>query len=444
MIPLIIKTIVLVFGIIGCFRPIILLYLFFILPVAVYAPTMHGHLELFKLLSIGSINIYCHDYLLILIVILLVIGVFNDPQYSKNVINSPLSKFVLLLFFWNIMIGVLSLCKGFPVESVLRILSVRSLMFIVLFVPLIPDIQLKKDTFIKASLIIGFVLLCFAFVRYTFTYDVIKTSSGTLRSLDAISVVIFMFSTCYILFMSNLSQKSPMLAILIASIFGIGIVLAGHRSGLLVLFVAMGIFIFSYRFNLLTSVSLVFLATAVFLFSILIIPSLRITAGQSFFGDSFIRFNDTFKLENKTTEGRLSIWRESYDVFKEKPLLGLGMFPRFSVYIRDHAVHSRIDSQKVYLHRAPHNLFVNKIIYEGLSGFLLLIFFIITIFYQFKREYFKNQNYAIFLKSYIIVFFMFSFFNASYTDPAGRIYLFTVLGLLNTVVVNYKYNNFKS
>ena len=90
----------------------------------------------------------------------------------------------------------------------------------------------------------------------------------------------------------------------------------------------------------------------------------------------------------------------------------------------------------VALERSPHTFIAEILIYEGLLGLSVLFFLIISTMFSLRKQFFHDLSYRMFLASYIFIFFVYSFFNTTYGNPFGRIYFFSILGMLNSVVVH--------
>jgi O-antigen ligase len=163
----------------------------------------------------------------------------------------------------------------------------------------------------------------------------------------------------------------------------------------------------------------------------------NITAGSSFFGDVAVRVGDTFNMENKTTQGRLTRWEDSIEILQSNPILGLGRFPIYTAHISE-------DRGNLYLlnlsetERGAHNAFVNKLLHEGLAGVLILCVFIVLILKSFKSMPLSERTYLAFLRVFILSFILFCLFNTSFESVSGRMFFIFSLGLLNVEIIrNY-------
>jgi len=405
----ILSAIFLPLGILCLFRPIFLLYLFAILPVLRFLPATS-----LTILSFGSINIYVYDYLILIMALLLIYYLLFKRQPGNRLFASPITKVIVLVFIWDIFIGILSFLKGFNLANVLRYLSMDSVMFIAILIPQIEDINIKKERFFKFGIIIGVVFTFFGIWRYFVSYAIEATSSGTARTLLGNDVVIILFPICYILFYSDFFRKHKMLSLGTISLLSIGINFAGHRSGWLALIfvLIMWYFYSEYKMKIswIPSVGIALLLTF-----ILILPTHRIIPGRSMVGDFVVRISDTINLEDENTQERLAKWKYSFEIFKKRPLLGLGRYPVQTL--------------------STDNIFARKLLHQGILGLTVLVILFYVIFKQFKNSSFKNHRYKRFLRVYILAFILFSTFNTSFSDPLSRVFFFFSLGFLNTEIV---------
>lgn len=97
-------------------------------------------------------------------------------------------------------------------------------------------------------------------------------------------------------------------------------------------------------------------------------------------------------------DDRLTLWKMSYQLFLEKPLLGYGSGNWLYEYMRfDFCNLSKVNySTKYFIH--PHNMFIEKLVENGILGFLLsAVFFIVYPFWcllqKLKNKTFNNYDY---------------------------------------------------
>lgn len=414
-------------GIFCFFRPVLLLYIFATLPVLRFIPTTSP-----MSLKFGSINIMAPDYLILIMVCLLLYYFLFKRQPEVRLFTSPITKVIVAVFIWDIFIGILSYLKGFHLENVLRHLASESIMFIAILMPQIEDIDIKKERFFTFGIIIGIVFTFFAIWRYFVSHEFETTSSGTLRTLLGNDVVILLFAICYILFYSDYFRKHKMLSVCGVSLLCIGISFTGHRSGWIAFFFVLVMWYF-YNKNKMKTWWIPVWGFALLLTFLLTLPTFSLVPGQSMVGDMGIRFRDTFDLENRTTQERLSKWKYSFEINKEHPLLGLGRFSVQTLAIDGSNPH--LLKRFPELNRSVHNIFVDKLLHEGLLGLAVIIIFFYVILKQFKKSLFINHRYKQFLKVYILAFILFSMFNTSFTSPLERVFIFFALGFLNVEII---------
>ena len=419
-------------GLVCLVRPFLILYLFATLMVVQFAPT--ADFDNTPLLKIGSMNIFANDYLTIIMFLLLMTIVVKNLLYKRNLfhnlIDDQVNKLVFALFGWSIIIGFLSYSKGFALQNVLRHISSESLMFIAVLIPTISEVDAKKERFFKYTIALGLLLVGFALWKYLISHDIEITSSGTARTLLGNSVVIFMLPICYILFYSRLFQQRKLPSCAIIAMLAIGITLAGHRSGLITLAFVILLYFLANDFDLLKYLWVPTSCMAVLVLIVMIAPLLNLSPGQTILGDMVLRAGDTFNLDNKTTAERLSKWDYSLEIVKQRPLLGLGRFPVHTDSIADDS-NLKLKSSFADFNKATHNMFAEQLANTGLVGVTVLGIFILLVLRQFSGLSLSNPRYAAFLKSYVLAFLVFCQFNTSFSDPLGKIFLFTVLGFIN-------------
>lgn len=434
MLSIIIISIVFVGGIISLFRPILLIYLFASLPVLQISFLSSEDAAELRMVRVGSINLYATDFLLIILLIILIflliqISVFKIQNFS-TLIAGPINKIILILFTWEVIIGFFSYQKGFHAQNILRQLTHEALMFLSVFIPQLKDIDIKKEQFYNFISISGVILVFSALWRYFVTHEVRLTSSGTLRAISGNAVIIILVPICYFLFYRIQMYGRNCLASVIVALMTIGIFLAGHRSGFIALFFVFCIWYFKSEHRKINFMFVPLWTGALGILFIFMIFTIHISPGKSFLGDTALRFKDTFDLENNTTVDRLDIWQYSLAVAKEKPLMGVASFPVYLRLKRDEG--QSLPPSQTKLNLPPHNLFVDKLIHEGIIGVGLIAALLYLIFKQIRFVSISNKYYADFFTAYLLAHLLFSCFNTSFSDFTGRTYFFIILGFLNS------------
>lgn len=438
----IITVIFIILGAISLFRPYLLLFLLSTLPVLTFLPTLSQKQGEFEIVRLGSVSIYAFDYLIfisaIIIVTFILKNYINKTNSTKIIFSSPITISVILLFFWNLFMGLLSYQKGYKLQNVLRWVSIEAFMIIVIITPFIKNINIKKHQFFNYTILLGVTLSIFAIIRYTITDQLEITSSGTVRTLLGNTVVLFILPLCYVLFYSSYWHKHKISSLCIVFLLFIGIHFTGHRSGYIVFLFILMMYILTLVVNNIKYFWIPFLCAALFFFLILIGLYVDSGPGKSPISDMFLRASDTLNLENETTLDRLAKWKISYKIMREKPILGLARLPVFTdtVYEYNQSHLKSFDE----LDRAPHNIFFNKMIHEGLLGTTILIIFFFVIFKQFAKIISTERSYAKFSKYYLLAFLIFSFFNTPFSDSQGKIYFFIFLAFLNSEILKESLN----
>ena len=428
----IIISLVLIGGIISIFRPILLIYLFAALPVAVMVSFgSEEYAAELKVIRVGPINLYATDYLLLILLILLVFEAIkiSKTQTFSAFIAGPINKIIFIMFAWEVIIGILSYQKGFKMQNILRQLSTEALMFLSIFIPQIKNIDFQKEYFLKFISIACMILVFSGLWRYFISHEVTLTSSGTSRAISGSAIIILIIPICYILFYINYLYERNFFSYTIVVFMIIGVFLAGHRSGFIVLFFIYYLWYFKSEHPKIDYMFIPLWAGAFFVLALFILSTTHIVAGKSFLGDVALRFKDTFNLENQTTTHRLDMWEYSLDVVREKPLIGVGSFPFYLILSTNEG--ESLPTSQTELDIPPHNLFVDKLIHEGIIGLGLVIILFYIVYKQIRFISITNRAYGNFFMVYIFAFLLFSCFNTTFSNYLGKTYLFTILGFLN-------------
>lgn len=430
MIDIILDILILV-GIAGLFRPILLIFLFAALPVVEAIPTIDMAQNQFKILTLGTLDLYYVDFLILMMAITLGVYLFKRIVSKEPIelLTDNIAKAVFAIFIWEAFIGILSYSKGFALQNILRQLANEAIGFVAIVV-LLAGSGKKRDVFFKALLLNGLVLVAFAAVRYFVTNEVELTSSGTIRTIHGKSVLVLLLPICYLLYHKRKIFNSSALTIICLLILVSGIGFAGHRSGWIALLFVLSGYVAVNRRRMMAYLWAPMLCLCVVLTVVLILPPSKVSGGKSLVSDSVLRIYDTFDPKNATTQERVSKWMQSLEVLAEKPLLGLGRYPVYTQFIDE----SNLKLEKFdELNLATHNLFMTKIIHEGLLGFLVLAGFFFYVFRKTKLTDSSNTHYR-FLRYYLYAFVIFSLFNETFSEPSIKGYFFFALGFLNATV----------
>lgn len=424
-------------GLASLFRPVLLLYLFAIFPILHYIPTISEKERELKLFKVGSVNIFLIDYLTILLAILIFIALINNLLNKKKLTGklflSPITKIIVFYFFWEIIICVMSYMKGYHLQNVLRGLSREAILFIALFIPLLDERDIWHEKFLKHAVVIGGVLVCFGLIRHGITNEHELTSSFTFRTLKESAVPVLILPICYILFQNKYWRSHGWMSLMVIIFMAIGIGLAGHRSGWVAFLFVIGVYFLSAEFDITRFLWVPLFSVSLVLLVLLIMPSQNQRAGSSFIGDLIVRIGDTFDTQNSTTQERLDKWKFSIEVMKENPLIGFGRLPVHTKFI-DKDENSDLLFKFSELNRPAHNLFAKKLLHEGILGIIILSAFIIVVVSQVRLV--EDRRYGLFIKTYILTFFLYSMFNTAFTKTDERIYLVIILGFLNARLLN--------
>ena len=428
----VIKILFLILGVISLFRPIVIIYTFATFTIVSSIPTIPYEINL-QLMEIGTVNIFVYDYLIAITFILLVkLAVFYDGKNNLkliDLINITSVRATLLFLLWNIFIGFLSYQKGFRLQNVLRHLSYQFIITLCILIPQIIKDNKSKTKFFVYCIFIGCTLVLFAIIRYL-THEVNITSSGTIRVLASNNNTILLFSICYLLFGSQLKQNNLIMMMCIVLFISIGIFLSGYRSGFLVLSCILAYFFIRESLYRSDYVWIPLFCIAGIFFIILSLQIGIISINHSnFLSETIKRSKDTFDLQNKTTQDRLMKWEKAIKIVKINPLLGLGRYPFNHSHVdSENSAQVRIFSE---LKGSEHNMFIQKLVHEGIMGICMLMLFLFFIFKDSLKAVAESSKDSIFLTLYLASFILYSMFNTVFDNPNGRIFFFISIGFLN-------------
>lgn len=417
-------------GLVAVFRPEWLLYLFLIAIILTFVPHAIADFDVLEIFRFGSIHLYLQDYLMLMLMLVFLKSCFQRSKEFFSVLETPVSKAVVILFLWEVFIGFLSFSKGFTLANVLRRLSVESLMFIAILVPLVDLKKEDRKRLFRFAILMGGILILLGLLKYAVFHEVEITSSGTKRSLTGKAVPTLLFSLCYILFYRGAWRRRPLLSGLFILLIMVGITFAGHRSGWIVFLFVLSMW-FLHSPDKISFAWIPMWAVAMGLMMIIGFYSLNVRAG-TFYGDLFVRISDTFNAENRSTKSRVETLHMAVDVLKENPALGLGRYPLYS-YSADRE--NLVSAFRVVLAHPSHNIIASRVINEGLAGLSMLLIFFYVIFKQFKgASAFREVEYGNFLKVFLMAFILYAMFNTTFDNVNGKILFFTTVGLLNHAI----------
>lgn len=124
------------------------------------------------------------------------------------------------------------------------------------------------------------------------------------------------------------------------------------------------------------------------------------------------RFLSSFDIYEGSNQGRVKIWREAYDVFRDNPVLGVGL-GAYSFEVKPSADYR----EPIY----AHNLYLELLAETGLPGFLLWMGIICFSLYYAVRIFFlvdkKRAAYALALLTSLVWFSVHSFFEMPIYSP---------------------------
>jgi len=170
------------------------------------------------------------------------------------------------------------------------------------------------------------------------------------------------------------------------------------------------------------------------------ITSLIVSSIALFYVVSFLRTNPQdylfimdplYGVKSSGGDDRLTMWKISYQLFLEKPLLGYGSGSWLYEYMRyDYCTFSKVNYSQHYKIQT-HNLFIEKLAENGLPGFLLsVVFFILYPFWclvqKLKSKTFNDFDYLWFtgVLCYAINAMLYSTLQIGWGNFKGQVFLY--------------------
>lgn len=257
-----------------------------------------------------------------------------------------------------------------------------------------------------------------------------ETSSGTVRRMRGEVVLIVQLALIYFLFSQT---TKPIARYAALGITAMAVALIGHRSGFLSLAVPFFLYlIYIARSGALTRTLIVMTPVAA-LGGIILLGV--VTSGKfESVTNVMTRAEDTFNMDNETSEGRLFKWQWALHSTWENPLGGtkLNLLPNWYGNYASQANYgflSIADAHQRYLYLQgkadpwpPHNMFINMVSKNGFIALLLFMLFFLAILRKMAIDSSMRER---FLKlSAILATFIFLFFNNHHSyDAATQLFL---------------------
>ena len=368
-------------------------------------------------ISIGSINIYLKDVLVLLYCISLFLAFFTSIIIKKAPLFKISSKsiFLLCLVFSYIGLMVIYMISGYfqgvPLDSCIRrFLNNSYCLFF--FMPLL-FLQDKRQL---KHLIVFIILLSIVFPfwqLYVFFAEGIysHTSSGTLRLQGSTAATLL---TCAILAILIWMRGYKQYLLVCFPI--ISIIFIAHRSVYIALFIALLLSFFWIK-----QLGKLFLFSYVTIgLLVLSMVAIEIFWGHSFLSDFTHRGAETFSTTNPTTLARFHAIKDNLYVFAKKPIWGIGFnYEVLSIiFHKSSVVFPNIDFTLTETDvLQPHNFFLRHLSHTGIIGTSIITMIIISVLRRCKdlisREG-TDRNVGIFLFSYITYFIIVSLMNTTF------------------------------
>jgi O-antigen ligase len=369
-------------------------------------------------LSVGPVNIYLSDGVLVVWGLVLIVSIFNHLLRRKNInelIPSGLSPvwIILLYLFMHMTFMVLAYINGVALDAIVRRFIVYS-GCIFFFFPLC----FSKEKVGYRRLLLFLIVIVLVYPIYQiYAYLVIGhyglTSSGTAR-LDGSGGTYTIAAALFAILIWKRGPSKYVLSILPI----LSLILIGHRSGLVALIIGLTM-LFILRKEFVKGAAYLYGLT---LSLLLFLVGLDYFLGTQFLYEGTTRAGDTFNAADKNVVGRAYAIVGNFQVFLSKPILGIG-----------YNYEDLAKSFNVSIH--PHNFIMRFLSHTGLVGTTLIISFIVLI-YKKAWAVFKYsssmKDFGIFVLCSITFFLIFSLMNTTFFTTGASLFWF-LSGLIVTV-----------
>lgn len=344
-------------------------------------------------------------------------------ETSKKIIVIFIAFFIL-----QVIVQIFNYIKWSRIEikDIANIFSCLANIYI--FVYLCSKFEITKEEFIdfmKKIVIIGIISCIYNvianwndiinIVNIKESYDVSISSFFPNRNQYAIFMLICIIANLYII-ANKVSKKYIAIQIL----FIISIILTMSRNAILGLAILYGVYLclnFKNINSKLTKKQKIIIVASVILFIIIAtILLIKIPDLIENINKLFIR---TYTVN--TESGRLALWINGFNIFKDNPILGVGRFTGVNINMNEY--NSPLDQF--------HNIYVETLVSYGIVGLMGLIYLFYIIIKKILNSKLGNAEKKIMLSS-IIVFLAISCFETTtrfsigYADTISMIYFFTI------------------
>lgn len=396
-----------------------LLFVVYALPVMdlKVTPFEYGGLSVFDIITLTSLIILVKDF-------------FQSFNFSRY--------YFLLFGVFMFTLILSSLASDFAVRSLFSLISVVTPFIYARFLirEILDDTEFIKEIF-KGLRFAGYVALAFIFIQlfigtdFTF-YETLNQNvaggtdtryPGYFMDSQMNSIFLAMISFIWLLNFKSYSKITSSQLIFFSMIIG-GLLLAGSRSAFLGFSGAMIFLIIflkgNFRFYILRYTALA--ALVLFLASGTI--------------NTFQRFNTI----DNAYDFRSNIWEGAYDIFKENPVLGIGM-NNYQDYVKMHAQDQSLllENNEIFYLDQPENGYLKLLTEWGILSFILLIVMLslplINMFYYFIKGY--EVRWAILMSAPIVCWFI--SFMSLYTLSDSRIVILLCTAIVMVMVFSQKH-----
>lgn len=391
--------------------------------------------EFFLLVGLFSIPIYVqisHWFFLLA----LPFSIYTAVKEKQNLIITfkklpKPAKYLIGSIFIYFLISIVGLAYTSDLKSGLSLVELKFtfIYVILIFLMIIPKKKLHSK-FIKVFLISAILnaLLCYiiAFYRsgfgfqnkfFTYTGLAYHNHPSYLSFYNTVAVIILNHK-----FLTNwkLGKTKIALISILGSLFSVSfIVLLSSKAGIATWLIIMFItFIFDVIHQKQLFAGLLLLTTSLLLFTIIYYNNPSVSNRFKIFVNTVENYEPDI-LDPESTSSRIDLWKRSYTLIKEKPLLGYGTG---SVTKELHKLNSNPDQKPLN----AHNQFINDFVENGIFGLLSLLSVLIFFFLIIRKNIFWSISISLAVGINFLVESMFS-------RLAGVIFIAVIFGL----AINY-------
>lgn len=235
-------------------------------------------------------------------------------------------------------------------------------------------------------------------------------------------IFIAMLSFVWLLHFKNIA-KINLTQLILFSFMIAGLLLAGSRSAIIGFGGAMVFLVIFMRGNLRYYILRFTVMGAMFLF----------------FASGTINTFKRFKQIDNSYDFRINIWEGAVDIFKDHPVLGIGM-NNYQDYVKEHAQDQSLmlDDNEIFYLDQPENGYLKLLTEWGIIAFAILMLMIITPVVRMFMHYFRGYDVRMATLFVAPILCWFISFMSIYTLSDSRIVMLLCTTLVLTIVFTEK------